>query len=107
MTIEEIVKTETVNFLLDQSIFFNTTDQKILQLKDYLETFRNYIKTPYSSYKMFKLLPLEVWFYLKTLDLYKEDYQYNFSNFIIMKQIAKNIIEKSNEILELVENNAL
>lgn len=60
MTIEEIVKTETVNFLLDQSIFFNTTDKKILQLKDYLETFRNYIKTPYSSYKMFKLLPLEV-----------------------------------------------
>jgi len=107
MTIEEIVKTETVNFLLDQSIFFNTTDQKILQLKDYLETFRNYIKTPYSSYKMFKLLPLEVWFYLKTLDLYKEEYKYNFSNFIIMKQIAKNIIEKSNEILELIENNAL
>lgn len=107
MTIEEIVKTDTVNFLLDQSIFFNTTDKKILQLKDYLETFRNYIKTPYSSYKMFKLLPLEVWFYLKTLDLYKEEYKYNFSNFIIMKQIAKNIIEKSNEILELIENNAL
>ena len=107
MTIQEIVNTEKINFLLDQSIFFNTTDQKILQLKDYLETFRNYIKTPYSSYKMLKLLPLEVWFYLKTLDLYKEDYQYNFSNFIIMKQIAKNIIEKSNDILELIENNAL
>ena len=60
MTIQEIVNTEKIDFLLDQSLFFNTTDQKILQLKDYLETFRNYIKTPYSSYKMLKLLPLEV-----------------------------------------------
>jgi hypothetical protein len=107
MTIEEIVNTEKIDFLLDQSIYFNTTDKKILQLKDYLETFRNYIKTPYSSYKMFKLFPLEVGIFYNTLDLFKNDYKYNYSNFIIMKQIAKNIIEKSNEILELIENNAL
>ena len=107
MTIEEIVNTDKINFLLDQSLFFNTTDKKILQLKDYLETFRNYIKTPYSSYKMFKLFPLEVGIFYNTLDLFKNDYKYNYSNFVIMKQITKNIIEKSNDILELIENNAL
>ena len=108
MTIEQIVNLENLNWLLDKSLFFyNTEDQKRLQLKDYYETFRNYIKTPYSSYKMFKLLPLEVSFYLQTLDLFKDNYKEDPETFETLKNLSKKLIEKSNEILELIENNAL
>ena len=108
MTIEQLVNLENLNWLLDKSLFFYTTeDKKILQLKDYYETFRNYIKAPYSSYKMFKLLPLEVWFYLKTLDLFKSNYKEDPETFETLKNLSKKLIEKSNEILELIENNAL
>ena len=108
MTINETVNLEKLDWLLDKSLFFYTTeDQKRLQLKDYYTTFRNYIKTPYSSYKMFKLLPLEVWFYLQTLDLFKDNYKEEPEMFETLKDLAKKLIEKSNEILELIENNAL
>ena len=108
MTINETVNLEKLDRLLDKSLFFYTTeDQKRLQLKDYYETFRNYIKTPYSSYKMFKLLPLEVSFYLQTLDLFKDNYKEDPETFETLKNLSKKLIEKSNEILELIENNAL
>ena len=108
MTINETVNLEKLDWLLDKSLFFYTTeDQKRLQLKDYYETFRNYIKTPYSSYKMFKLLPLEVSFYLNTLDLFKGNYKEDPETFETLKNLSKKLIEKSNEILELIENNAL
>jgi len=108
MTIKETVNLENLDWLLDKSLFFYTTqDQKILQLKDYYETFRNYIKTPYSSYKMFKLLPLEVSFYLNTLDLFKSNYKEDPETFETLKNLSKKLIEKSNKILELIENNAL
>lgn len=108
MTINETVNLEKLDWLLDKSLFFYTPqDQKILQLKDYLETFRNYIKTPYSSYKMFKLLPLEVSFYLSTLNLFKNNYKEDPETFETLKKLSKLLIEKSNEILELIENNAL
>ena len=108
MTINEAVNLEKLDRLLDKSLFFYTTeDKKKLQLKDYYETFRNYIKTPYSSYKMFKLLPLEVSFYLQTLDLFKNNYKEDPETFEALKNLSKKLIEKSNEILELIENNAL
>ena len=108
MTINETVNLENLDWLIDKSLFFYTTqDQKKLQLKDYYETFRNYIKTPYSSYKMFKLLPLEVSFYLSTLDLFKENYKEDPETFETLKNLSKKLIEKSNDILELIENNAL
>jgi hypothetical protein len=108
MTINETVNFEKLDWLLDKSLFFYTTeDQKRLQLKDYYTTFRNYIKNPYSSYKMFKLLPLEVSFYLQTLDLFKDNYKEDPEMFETLKNLAKKLIEKSNEILELIENNAL
>lgn len=108
MTINEIVNLEELDWLLDKSLFFYTPwDQKRLQLKDYYETFRNYIKTPYSSYKMFKLLPLEVSFYLNTLDLFKDNYKEDPEMFETLKNLSKKLIEKTNEVLELIENNAL
>lgn len=107
MTIENIVNLDQLNYLIDQSLFFNTMDRKRLQLKEYLETFRNYIKTPYSSYKMFKTLPLELDFYISTLDLFKEDYSTDFDIFLTIKGLATHLKNKSNEILELIENNAL
>ena len=108
MTINETVNLENLDWLIDKSLFFYTTqDQKKLQLKDYYETFRNYIKTPYSSYKMFKLLPPEVSFYLNTLDLFKDNYKEDPETFETLKNLSKKLIEKSNDILELIENNAL
>jgi hypothetical protein len=56
---------------------------------------------------MFKLLPLEVSFYLNTLDLFKDNYKEDPEMFETLKNLSKKLIEKSNEILELIENNAL
>jgi hypothetical protein len=56
---------------------------------------------------MFKLLPLEISFYLNTLDLFKDNYKEDPEMFETLKNLSKKLIEKSNEILELIENNVL